>query len=107
MAGRISSAPTIAISATKNTSRPTPIRSVLGSRGSSSMARTLARPEPRRRLTWPADAPPVGLHLGVQNGLLRAARRPRQIGAGALQIFSDNPTTGRRRPAPPLKDAEL
>ena len=70
------------------------------------MARTVARPEPRRRLTWPADAPPVGLHLGVGLGLLRAARRARQIGATALQIFSDNPTAWRRRPeAPPDADA--
>ena len=30
-----------------------------------------------------------------------AARRARQIGATALQIFSDNPTAWRRRPEPP------
>ncbi len=65
------------------------------------MARTVARPEPRRRLTWPPDAPRVGLHLGVLRGLLPAARRSRQIGARALQIFSDNPTAWRRRPEPP------
>ena len=61
--------------------------------------------EPRRRLTWPADAPSVGIHLGVAAGLLKAARRARAIGAGALQIFSDNPTAWRRRPEPP-RDAE-
>lgn len=60
-----------------------------------------ARPEPRRRLTWPDGAPRVGLHLGVARGLLPAARRSRQIGARALQIFSDNPTAWRRRPEPP------
>jgi deoxyribonuclease-4 len=60
-----------------------------------------ARREPRRRLTWPEDAPKVGLHLGVARGLLPAARRSRQIGARALQIFSDNPTAWRRRPEPP------
>ena len=65
------------------------------------MPRTLARPEPRRRLTWPDGSPPVGLHLGVANGLMRAARRSRQIGARALQIFSDNPAAWRRRPEPP------
>ena len=65
------------------------------------MARTVARPEPRRRLTWPAGAPSVGLHLGIRNGLMRAARRSRQIGATAIQIFSDNPTAWRRRPEPP------
>lgn len=65
------------------------------------MARTLTRPDARRRLTWPADAPRVGVHLGVARGLLPAGRRARQIGATALQIFSDNPTAWRRRPEPP------
>ncbi|HSM38037.1 MAG TPA: deoxyribonuclease IV [Candidatus Limnocylindrales bacterium] len=65
------------------------------------MARTVARGEPRRRLSWPDGAPPVGIHLGVAGGLLKAARRGRQIGATALQIFSDNPTAWRRRPEPP------
>jgi len=64
------------------------------------MARTVARPEPRRRLTWPPGAPRVGIHLSVQKGLMPAARRARQIGATALQIFSDNPTAWRRRPEP-------
>ena len=73
------------------------------------MARTLARGaarrgpgrEPRRHLTWPDGAPRVGIHLGVATGLLRAGRRARQIGATALQIFSDNPTAWRRREEPP------
>ncbi len=69
------------------------------------MARTVARREPRRRLTWPDGAPRVGIHLGVASGLLKAARRARQIGATALQIFSDNPTAWRRRDLPP-RDAE-
>ena len=43
----------------------------------------------------------MGLHLGVRSGLMKAARRSRQIGATALQIFSDNPTAWRRRPEPP------
>lgn len=43
------------------------------------------------------------MHLAVQNGLLRAARRSRQIGASALQIFTDNPAAWRRRPEPPLE----
>jgi deoxyribonuclease-4 len=37
----------------------------------------------------------------VRGGLLKAARRARQIGATALQIFSDNPTAWRRRGEPP------
>ena len=65
------------------------------------MTGTVARREPRRRLTWPADAPRAGLHLGILRGLMRAARRSRQIGARALQIFSDNPTAWRRRPEMP------
>jgi len=41
----------------------------------------------------------VGVHLGGR-GLLRAARRARQIGAGAIQIFIDNPTAWSRRADP-------
>jgi deoxyribonuclease-4 len=41
------------------------------------------------------------MHLGVGRGLMKAASRSRQIGARALQIFSDNPTAWRRRPEPP------
>jgi deoxyribonuclease-4 len=37
----------------------------------------------------------------VAGGLLKAARRARQIGATALQIFSDNPTAWRRRSESP------
>ncbi len=37
------------------------------------------------------------MHLGVARGLLRAARRSRQIGARALQIFADNPIAWSRR----------
>ena len=45
----------------------------------------------------------MGIHLGVATGLMKAARRARQIGATALQIFSDNPTAWRRRPEPPAR----
>ncbi len=38
---------------------------------------------------------------------MRAARRARQIGATALQIFSDNPTAWRRRPEPPADAAQF
>ena len=43
----------------------------------------------------------------MANGLLRAARRSRQIGAQALQIFSDNPTAWRRRAEPPPEAEEF
>jgi deoxyribonuclease-4 len=43
----------------------------------------------------------IGPHLQLGNGLLRAADRARQIGATAVQIFSDNPTAWRRRTTPP------
>lgn len=49
----------------------------------------------------------MGLHLGVGRGLLPAARRTRQIGGRALQIFSDNPTAWRRRPEPPAEAPEF
>ncbi len=69
------------------------------------MSRTVARREPRRRLTWPPGAPPVGIHLGVAGGLLKAGRRARQVGATAMQLFSDNPTAWRRRAEPPADAA--
>jgi deoxyribonuclease-4 len=47
------------------------------------------------------------MHLGVRTGLMRAARRSRQIRARALQIFSDNPTAWRRRPEPPPEAADF
>ena len=71
------------------------------------MAATVARREPRRRLTWRPDAPRVGIHLAVAGGLMRAGRRARQIGATALQIFADNPTAWRRRPEPPPDAAQF
>jgi deoxyribonuclease-4 len=49
----------------------------------------------------------VGIHLGVGGGLLKAARRARQIGATALQIFSDNPTAWRRRAEPPVRSPDF
>lgn len=41
------------------------------------------------------------MHLGVGTGFLKAARRARQIGCTAIQVFSDNPTAWRRRSEPP------
>jgi deoxyribonuclease-4 len=47
------------------------------------------------------DGRRVGPHLPVAMGLLRVVDRAAEIGATALQIFSDNPTAWRRREAPP------
>jgi len=47
------------------------------------------------------------MHLAVRRGLLPAARRARQIGATALQIFSDNPTAWRRRTELPPRSSEF
>lgn len=82
-------------------------RSGASVRSGTSMRATVARREPRRRLSWPEGAPRVGIHLGVAHGLLRTARRARQIGATALQIFSDNPTAWRRRPELPADAGEF
>ena len=43
----------------------------------------------------------AGPHLPMGAGLLKVAERAGEIGASALQIFSDNPTAWRRRPDPP------
>jgi deoxyribonuclease-4 len=43
----------------------------------------------------------VGPHLPVGMGLLRLADRAAEIGASAVQIFTDNPTAWRRREALP------
>jgi len=43
----------------------------------------------------------LGAHLPLGNGMVKAANRAAEIGASALQVFSDNPTSWRRRPEPP------
>lgn len=43
----------------------------------------------------------IGPHLQVADGLLKAAERAIEIGATAVQIFTDNPTAWRRKEAPP------
>ena len=40
---------------------------------------------------------PLGAHLPLGNGMVQAADRTAEIGASALQIFCDNPTSWRRR----------
>jgi deoxyribonuclease IV len=43
----------------------------------------------------------LGAHLPLGNGMVRAADRAAEIGASAIQVFTDNPTTWRRRPSLP------
>lgn len=43
----------------------------------------------------------MGAHLALGAGMVKAADRAAEIGASALQVFSDNPTSWRRRPALP------
>jgi deoxyribonuclease IV len=43
----------------------------------------------------------LGAHLPLGGGLARAADRAAAIGASAIQVFTDNPTSWRRRPTLP------
>ena len=45
----------------------------------------------------------IGPHIALGPGLLKAADRAREIGATAVQIFTDNPTAWRRRRERPQK----
>ncbi len=45
----------------------------------------------------------LGAHLPLGAGMVRAADRAAAIGASAIQVFSDNPTAWRRRPALPAE----
>ena len=49
----------------------------------------------------------LGAHLPLGHGMVKAADRAAEIGASALQVFSDNPTSWRRRPALPRELAGL
>jgi deoxyribonuclease-4 len=42
----------------------------------------------------------IGAHLPIQNGMVKAVERAKEIGADALQVFGDNPTAWKRRQAP-------
>ena len=48
-----------------------------------------------------ADHRIIGPHLQIGGGLLKAADRAIEIGATAVQVFTDNPTAWKRRSAPP------
>jgi deoxyribonuclease-4 len=45
----------------------------------------------------------IGAHLPLGGGMVKAADRAAEIGADALQVFSDNPTAWRRRSKPPAE----
>ncbi len=47
------------------------------------------------------DGRRIGAHLPLGTGMVKAVDRAHEIGAQAIQIFSDNPTSWRRRAAPP------
>lgn len=49
----------------------------------------------------------IGPHLPLGAGLRKAALRAQEIGATAVQIFTDNPTAWRRRDQPPAGLAEF
>jgi len=44
---------------------------------------------------------PIGIHLPLGAGMVKAAERADAIGAATLQVFADNPTAWRRRTEPP------
>lgn len=47
------------------------------------------------------DGPRIGAHLPLATGMVKAVDRAHEIGAEAMQIFSDNPTAWKRRAEPP------
>jgi deoxyribonuclease-4 len=49
------------------------------------------------------DGRRLGAHLPLGNGMVKAVDRAHEIGAGAIQIFVDNPTAWRRRELPPAE----
>ena len=46
------------------------------------------------------DGRRLGAHLPIADGMVKAADRAAEIGATALQVFSDNPTAWQRRAEP-------
>ncbi len=51
------------------------------------------------------DGRRLGAHLPLGGGMVKAVDRAHEIGAGALQVFADNPTAWRRRLTPPAEGA--
>lgn len=84
--------------------------------GAKDAAKSAAKPKPRKkaarrpeRFGDPAElratfgGRPIGPHLQLGGGMLKAAERAILIGASTVQIFADNPTAWRRKPAPPAQ----
>ena len=46
---------------------------------------------------------PLGAHLPLATGMVKAVDRAHEIGADAMQIFTDNPTAWKRRAEPPTE----
>jgi len=61
-----------------------------------------APPEPRRRRSRGTERR-IGAHLPLGGGMLKAVDRAVEIGANALQVFSDNPTAWKRRATLPAE----
>ena len=51
----------------------------------------------------PSNGRRIGAHLPLGTGMVRAAERAAEIGADAIQVFSDNPTAWRRRSTAPAE----
>lgn len=51
------------------------------------------------------DGRVLGAHLPLADGMVAAVDRIADVGGGALQIFTDNPTSWRRRSDPPAEQA--
>lgn len=51
----------------------------------------------------PSDERRLGAHLPLADGMVRAVERAHEIGADAMQIWTDNPTAWRRRAEPPAE----
>lgn len=64
-------------------------------------------PSPVEPASPPVAGRLIGPHLPLAAGLLKAADRAREIGATAIQVFTDNPTAWRRRQEPPQALAEF
>ena len=47
------------------------------------------------------DGRRLGAHLPLATGMVKAVERAQEIGASAMQIFTDNPTAWKRRAEPP------